>query len=168
MKLIAAAAAEATALVAAPQDEPAALFFALARRQRAFPGLWTAVVGLLVINQARSVGLSFAGEAKDLLPMYVPVARGAMRFDEVRAWFIGVLHPKNTVIRAGSGVAMQAFRRIRHASRRIPSACRQIRTAYRHGFRLPDRSSWEADARGSFPMDPSGKTTRERASRPIA
>jgi hypothetical protein len=93
-QLIGTATKEASVLAATPHDEPAALFFALARRQRAFPGLWTAVVGLLIVNHARNVGLRFEGEAKDLLPMFVPIARGSMHFEEVRAWFRGVLRPR--------------------------------------------------------------------------
>ena len=78
---------EAVALVRRQRDEPAALFFALARRQRALPGLWTPVVGLLVSNHVRTIGLELNGDARDLLPLYVPIARGAMRFEEVLGWF---------------------------------------------------------------------------------
>jgi hypothetical protein len=90
---IEAAVTEATSLAVRADDEPAALFFALARRPRALPGLWTAVVGVLVLNHARSLDLAFAGDARDLLPLFVPVARGVMSFPEVSAWFETRLAP---------------------------------------------------------------------------
>ena len=87
------ATSEARALTVDVTDEPAALFFALARRPRGLPGLWTSVVTVLVVNHARSLGLALAGDARDLLPLFLPVARGAFAFPELRIWFREHLRP---------------------------------------------------------------------------
>lgn len=83
--------AEATRLAAdREEDEPAALFHAFARRDRAFPlSLWRSLVAHLAVGHAQAVGLSPAGDTdlSALDALRVDVAAGVVGHAEVRAWF---------------------------------------------------------------------------------
>ncbi len=72
------------------RDEPAALFFACARRGRAFGGLSRALP-LFVRNQARAVGLELQANDTTLSVVQTRVACGAIEWEELRAWFAGEL-----------------------------------------------------------------------------
>lgn len=85
--LVQAAVEEATRLASQEADEPAALFYALARRQRAFPGVYSRTTAVLVLNQALRLHLMPRFTPDDLLPLYRPVASGEIAFSQVRAWF---------------------------------------------------------------------------------
>lgn len=88
--LIAAALLEATTLAGdAAHDEPAALFFACARRPAAFGRASQLAIPLLAQNQARAVGLELTVEAGDveLILLRLRIIRSEIQFDEVRAWF---------------------------------------------------------------------------------
>lgn len=88
---IAAALGEATRLAAGHErHEPAALFFACARRGRAFGGLSRALP-LFVRNQARAVGFELRANDTTLSVVQTRVAAGAIEWDELRAWFAAEL-----------------------------------------------------------------------------
>ncbi len=70
---------EARTLAVDERDEPAAFFYACARRQLALPGLWTAVTGMFTVNLAKSLGLDPRFSAADLLPLYMPICDGRDR-----------------------------------------------------------------------------------------
>jgi hypothetical protein len=74
-------------------DEPAALFYALARRPRAFGRLHGDMLVLLAAEQAHAVGreLSFAPVELDI--HVIRILRGEMTFLELRGWFAARLAP---------------------------------------------------------------------------
>jgi hypothetical protein len=67
--------------------EPAALFFAFARRPRAFPGAWRLMPALLAINQARALGFRMRADRDEMNRLLTGIAARELTFDEVRAWF---------------------------------------------------------------------------------
>jgi hypothetical protein len=88
---------EATTLAAGRAlDEPAALFFALARRERAFPpDLWGAVVERFAIGRARALGVELPEDLDPLALVHLRLdARdGAVEYAGVRDWFAAHLVP---------------------------------------------------------------------------
>src|SRR5262245_58897872 len=58
------------------QDEPAALFFTLARRPRAFGGMHGEMLLLLAVEQAHSVGLDLRFEPVELQIQRLRIVRG--------------------------------------------------------------------------------------------
>jgi hypothetical protein len=85
---ILAAVEDATTLAASdPYSEPAALFFAFARRPRAFPGAWRTMPALLALNQARSIGCRLRTDSRELNTLLVRIASRELGFDEVQAFF---------------------------------------------------------------------------------
>ena len=78
---------EATSLAADANDEPAALFFAFARRGKALGDAWALLTDLLTLNQIASLGLRFVEERSDLRPLRTSIAQRAVSFPDVREWF---------------------------------------------------------------------------------
>jgi hypothetical protein len=74
-------------------DEPAALFYALARRPRAFGGLHSEMLFLSVVEQAHAVGLNLVFEPIVLQIHRLRIVRGDMSFPELRDWFAARLEP---------------------------------------------------------------------------
>jgi hypothetical protein len=77
-------------------DEPAALFYAFARRDQAFPPvLWNAFVERLAVGSAHSIGLALKPDVDpfDLAYLCLDVAEGKLEYDGVRAWFATHLVP---------------------------------------------------------------------------
>jgi hypothetical protein len=85
---IAEALAEAERLAAGrEEDEPAALFFACARRSRAFGSLARDFVPFITRRQALAVGFRLTAEDVVLDILRTRVLVGAMTFDDLRADF---------------------------------------------------------------------------------
>jgi hypothetical protein len=74
-------------------DEPAALFYALARRPRAFGSLHGDMLVLLATEQARSVALELSFEPIELAIHVIRILRAEMTFLELRGWFAARLTP---------------------------------------------------------------------------
>jgi len=86
------AAAEANALTSTdPGAEPAAVFYALARRARPLRDGWALVPDLVALNKARAAGWTFSPEG--LRALRLKVATGAAEFPEVAAWFAARKRP---------------------------------------------------------------------------
>src|SRR4051812_33422957 len=91
---ILAARAEAEHLAGGSQpDEPAALFFALARRSRAFGSLATGFIPGAARAQAMAVGYELLIEDMEFAMLRAGVLRGELRFDDLRQWFADSLRP---------------------------------------------------------------------------
>jgi hypothetical protein len=94
---VVAAIEEATALAGGrEEDEPAALFYAFARRDRAFPpALWNAFVERLAMGSAHAGGRALNPDVDpyDLAYLCLDVAEGKIAYDDVRAWFAAHLVP---------------------------------------------------------------------------
>jgi hypothetical protein len=88
---------EATALAGGrEQDEPAALFYAFARHDRAFPpALWNLFVERLAVGSAHALGLALDPniDSYDLAYLCLDVAEGTVSYDEIRVWFVAHLVP---------------------------------------------------------------------------
>ncbi len=74
-------------------DEPAALFYALAHRRRAFGSLHGEMLVLLAAEQARAVGLELGFVPIELDIHTLRILRGEMTFLELRGWFAARLTP---------------------------------------------------------------------------
>lgn len=93
-RAIKAALREATRLArASAADEPAALFFALARRPGAFGRLHGEMLQLAAMEQAHVVGLELQFEPVELQIHRIRIVRGEMAFLELRGWFSARLRP---------------------------------------------------------------------------
>jgi hypothetical protein len=71
-------------------DEPAALFYAFARRDEAFPPvLWNAFTERVAVGAAHGLGLALTPDVDpyDLAYLCLDVAEGKVGWEEVRAWF---------------------------------------------------------------------------------
>jgi hypothetical protein len=75
------------------EDEPAALFLACARRSRAFGMAAQEVVPFVAIGQARAIGRELAAKEIELAILRLRAVRGALDFEELRAWFAARLRP---------------------------------------------------------------------------
>jgi len=84
---IAEALAEAAHLATAESDEPAALFFACARRSRAFAGNAGRIVPFVVRSHLESLGLPLTMDDIELEILRARVLLGAIDFEELRARF---------------------------------------------------------------------------------
>ncbi len=85
---VAAALSEARRLAQARErDEPAALFYALARRPRALRGAWRVLPRLLAVNQARDLGLCLNVADEDLSSLRLGIVTRTATFEHVRQWF---------------------------------------------------------------------------------
>lgn len=73
---------------------PAAVFFAFARRPRAFPGAWRLMPALLVLNQARSTSRRLDTNAEELNSLLLAVAKREIEFDDVLSWFRERMHDR--------------------------------------------------------------------------
>jgi hypothetical protein len=74
-------------------DEPAALFYALARRPRAFAKLHGDMLVLLAAEQARAVGLELGFVPIELDIHIIRILRRQMTYPELRGWFAARLAP---------------------------------------------------------------------------
>jgi hypothetical protein len=93
-KAVAAALREAAKLAQEHEpSEPAALFYALARRPRAFGALHGDMLVLLAVEQARAVGLELGFTPIELEIHVLRILRGEMTFPELRGWFAARLRP---------------------------------------------------------------------------
>ena len=91
---IAAALREAVDLAqGSERDEPAAIFYALARRPRAFGALHGEMLLLLTLEQAHAVGLDLTFQPIALQIHRLRIVRGQMLFPELRDWFAARLRP---------------------------------------------------------------------------
>lgn len=85
---------EATELAGAnEQDEPAALLFALTRRPRTFGKAHGRMTLHLAVEQARSLGLALRVDMAVIELMRARILRGAIDYEELRAWFAAHLAP---------------------------------------------------------------------------
>jgi len=75
------------------RDEPAAIFYALARRPRAFGKLHGDMLVLVTVEQAHAVGLDLRFEPVELQIHRLRIVRGEMTFAELSAWFAARLRP---------------------------------------------------------------------------
>jgi hypothetical protein len=75
------------------RDEPAAIFYALARRPRAFGDLHGEMLFLLAVEQAHAIGLDLSFEPVALQIHRLRIVRGEMPFPELRDWFAARLRP---------------------------------------------------------------------------
>jgi hypothetical protein len=79
---------EATSLAEGHEgDEPAALFYALARRPRAFGKEHGRVTVHFTVEHARGTGLAFTVDVSVLELVRARIVRGAIQFPELRTWF---------------------------------------------------------------------------------
>lgn len=85
--LVADAVTHAQQLAEKDVDEPAALFYALARRQGAFPGLWTLATALYAFNHAPTVGLRVRSPLTQTRPLFLPVLTNALPYEAILKWF---------------------------------------------------------------------------------
>jgi len=74
-------------------DEPAALFFALARRPRIFGQAHGRMTLHLTVEHGRSLGLGFTSDVAVLELMRTRIVRKAIDFEELRSWFAAHLAP---------------------------------------------------------------------------
>jgi hypothetical protein len=77
----------------AERDEPAALFFALTRRPRVFGKAHGRMTLHLALEHARALGLALTTDVGVLELMRARIVRGAIDFEELRAWFAAHLAP---------------------------------------------------------------------------
>lgn len=73
--------------------EPVALFYALARRPRAFGRLQGDMLVLLAVEQARAVGLELSFVPIELDIHVIRILRREMTFPELQGWFAARLAP---------------------------------------------------------------------------
>lgn len=78
---------EAAALACDERSEPAAVFYAFARRPRGLSGGWRQLPVLLAMNQASSLGFELDTDALALADLVMAVVLREMDFEAVRAWF---------------------------------------------------------------------------------
>ena len=90
---IRAALTDARSLAQRPEDEPAAVFFALAGRAKALAGAWRTLPALVAMNMAAERGGRIRATLADYSALLVPIASRTMSFDEVRAWFAARFEP---------------------------------------------------------------------------
>jgi hypothetical protein len=74
-------------------DEPAALFFASARRGRILGPVALLAIPLVAREQARTVGLELDANDTELAFLRLRVVQRAIDFAELRAWFAARLRP---------------------------------------------------------------------------
>jgi hypothetical protein len=86
-KAVRAAVQEARQLARWPADEVAAIFYAFARRPRAFASHWALMTAFLARDQARALGVALDVTDAALHSLRHRVLRAEVDFDEVLAWF---------------------------------------------------------------------------------
>jgi hypothetical protein len=86
-RVVRAAVDEARAMAVDVCDEPASLFFAFARRPRAFAGGWPRIVEALACNHALALGLQPIATTAELRTLAGSVARREKSFEDVREFF---------------------------------------------------------------------------------
>jgi hypothetical protein len=80
---------EARALATNESEEPAALFYALARRPRAFPEGWRVMARAAAMGHAHALGYAFDAKPDSLDAWVTRVVNGEASFGDVRGWFAG-------------------------------------------------------------------------------
>lgn len=68
-------------------DEPAALFFALARHPDAFEGGWRASTETFPLALAHQLGFTLSASPLELADLRVRIYAGRATWNDVRAWF---------------------------------------------------------------------------------
>lgn len=86
-KGVRAAVQEARSLARWPVDEPAAVFFAFARRPRCIPALNATLAAFLARDQIERIGVSLVATDRDLHDLRMHVLSRSVTFDDVRDWF---------------------------------------------------------------------------------
>jgi len=86
-RVIGALLAHAKRLATTDADEPAALFYALVRYPRAFPGAWRAMTTVLTLNAALSRGFDLGISGDELAQAIRDVHDQRASYDDIRAWF---------------------------------------------------------------------------------
>lgn len=85
---IEAAFAEAKLLSAGDEHlEPAAPFYALARRPRGLAAAWTRLARLVSVTHAQRLGLTLNADPDELRGLCVRIAGGELTFVDVQQWF---------------------------------------------------------------------------------
>ena len=87
-----AAVCEARELAKTPADEPAALFFAFARRPRAFPSGWRVLPRLLAGVHCQRAGLRLQADADELDQLRARIVVARVSFEQVKNWFLKHTH----------------------------------------------------------------------------
>lgn len=87
MHTIAVALEEARSLASEAGDEPAALFYALARRPRGLRGMWRTLTTTLTLRALASSGMTLGHSPGELDTLRVAVAMQTATYDDVRRWF---------------------------------------------------------------------------------
>jgi len=86
---IAAAFAEANLLSAGDERlEPAALFYALARRPRGLAAAWTRLARLVAVTHSQRLGLTLNADADQSRALCVRIAAGELTFVDLQLWFV--------------------------------------------------------------------------------
>lgn len=88
--------AEASELATEIEDEPAALFYALARRPRGLGDAWGTTIVLLAANHARLCRTGFGSgpeELTELDRLRVAIVVQRLSFEHVRRWFRARMKP---------------------------------------------------------------------------
>jgi hypothetical protein len=75
------------------RDEPAAIFFAFARRPKICRGIWHQLPALLAVNQARAVGLRLDVSLETVARLRLDTVVDGATFEAVRDWFEKHLQP---------------------------------------------------------------------------
>ena len=91
--VLAAARDEADALADSEADEPAALFFAFARRGHTLRDAWAPLTDLLVLTAVQRLGRQLAASGDELRRLRVSVAARRVSWDDVRVWFASRMAP---------------------------------------------------------------------------
>ena len=78
---------EAFGLATVATDEPAALFFVLARRPKVLRACWPIACTLFARNAALGVGSRLTASERELAALRLDVAMRRADFETVRAWF---------------------------------------------------------------------------------
>lgn len=90
---VVAALTEAAALATDEVDEPAALFFAFAKRPATFGDLWPPMVTRIALGRANVLGFELSVDERELDDLRLDVRDRARTYAEVRDWFRARLRP---------------------------------------------------------------------------
>ncbi len=85
--VLAAAREEAEALADGTTDEPAALFYAFARRGHALRDAWAQLTDLLALNSLHSIGFDLTAASGELRSLRAAVASRRAAWRDVSQWF---------------------------------------------------------------------------------
>lgn len=86
--------AEIVDLGASPEDEPAAIFFALSRDHFFLGEDYLALPIMVSTNHATALGLEFRASRVELIDQARWISAGLVSYEDVRAWFAARLTPR--------------------------------------------------------------------------